>query len=109
MSQDSSSQRRGRAGRVREGLCVRAYPRRMWSLLPANTLPEILRAPLQGLCLQIKLLRLGRIDSVLAEVCCSAVSFGSFCVVVVIFPVRIQGMVLWLCSLLCTATALLQL
>jgi HrpA-like RNA helicase len=66
-SQDSSNQRRGRAGRVREGLCVRCYPSAMWAKLSRHTTPEILRTPLQSLCLQIKLLGLGAIHALLAH------------------------------------------
>lgn len=68
MSQDSSNQRRGRAGRVREGMCFRVYPSHMWPLLPVHTTPEILRSPLQSLCLQVKLLKLGDISDVLGQV-----------------------------------------
>lgn len=66
-SQDSSNQRRGRAGRVRAGVCLRMYPRDMFPMLSVHTLPEIQRTPLEQLCLQVKLLRLGGVRSFLAQ------------------------------------------
>ncbi|KAJ1767984.1 helicase [Coemansia sp. RSA 1813] len=54
-SQASATQRRGRAGRVREGTCYRLYTRSMeQQLMPAHDEPEIRRAPLEQVCLQAK-------------------------------------------------------
>ena len=67
-SQDSANQRRGRAGRVTAGACIRVYPRDMFAMMNVHTLPEIQRTPLEQLCLQIKLLKLGGVKRFLAQV-----------------------------------------
>lgn len=45
--QAAAQQRRGRAGRVRPGVCYRLFSRRTWARMPRDTPPEIARAPLQ--------------------------------------------------------------
>ena len=45
--QASAQQRRGRAGRVRPGVCYRLFSSRTWDRMPRDTPPEIQRAPLQ--------------------------------------------------------------
>lgn len=67
ISKASAHQRRGRAGRVQPGVCYRLYPRLVFDAMPQYQLPEILRTPLQELCLQIKSLQLGAIESFLAK------------------------------------------
>ncbi|OAE31756.1 hypothetical protein AXG93_4874s1190 [Marchantia polymorpha subsp. ruderalis] len=68
ISQANSKQRSGRAGRVRSGHCYCLFTRnRFEKLMRPFQLPEILRVPLVELCLQIKLLRLGRIASFLEQ------------------------------------------
>ncbi|KAF3164344.1 hypothetical protein TWF751_009720 [Orbilia oligospora] len=54
-SRASCKQRRGRAGRVREGNCYKLYTRNaeMEKMKEATT-PEILRVPLENICLTIK-------------------------------------------------------
>lgn len=49
VSLDRAEQRRGRAGRVREGVCYRLWSRAEESLHPVKTLPEILDADLASL------------------------------------------------------------
>jgi len=54
VSQAAAQQRRGRAGRVAPGTCYRLWPSRMWSRMAAQQPPEVLRVPLQQLCLTTK-------------------------------------------------------
>ncbi|KAI7992631.1 DExH-box ATP-dependent RNA helicase DExH1 [Camellia lanceoleosa] len=67
ISKASAHQRRGRAGRVQPGVCYRLYPKLIHDAMPQYQLPEILRTPLQELCLHIKSLQLGVIGSFLAK------------------------------------------
>ena len=55
-SQDSLTQRKGRAGRVREGVSFKLIRRKTFNRLPAHGTPEIKRVPLDHLVLQIKAL-----------------------------------------------------
>lgn len=59
-------QRRGRVGRTRPGVCIRLYSRAHFAALHDFQTPEMLRTPLDGLCLHILALGLGAPEEVLA-------------------------------------------
>ncbi|KAG4204569.1 hypothetical protein ERO13_A04G054700v2 [Gossypium hirsutum] len=67
ISKASAHQRRGRAGRVQPGVCYRLYPKLIHDAMLEYQLPEILRTPLQELCVHIKSLQLGSVGSFLAK------------------------------------------
>ncbi|XP_076614901.1 ATP-dependent RNA helicase DHX29 [Chaetodon auriga] len=53
VSKASALQRQGRAGRVRSGFCFRLYPKYRFDAFMDYSVPEILRVPLEELCLHI--------------------------------------------------------
>ncbi|XVE58736.1 hypothetical protein DITRI_Ditri04bG0193000 [Diplodiscus trichospermus] len=67
ISKAAARQRRGRAGRVQPGECYRLYPECVYDTFADYQLPELLRTPLQSLCLQIKSLELGGITEFLSR------------------------------------------
>ncbi|RVW74625.1 DExH-box ATP-dependent RNA helicase DExH5, mitochondrial [Vitis vinifera] len=66
ISQASARQRRGRAGRVQPGECYHLYPSCVYEAFSEYQLPELLRTPLNSLCLQIKSLQVGSIGEFLS-------------------------------------------
>ena len=63
VSQASANQRKGRCGRVSDGVCVRLYSKDDFDSRPQFTDPEILRTNLASVLLQMASLRLGRVES----------------------------------------------
>src|SRR5690606_8550143 len=60
--QSSADQRKGRAGRVSEGVCVRLYSEKDYLERPRFTQPEIQRANLADVILRLKAFGLGDIE-----------------------------------------------
>jgi ATP-dependent RNA helicase DHX57 len=60
-------QRRGRAGRTAPGAAYKLYSRRTAAALPAQQAPEMLRVPLEALCLRVKALVTGAVAETLAQ------------------------------------------
>ena len=56
VSKASAKQRKGRAGRVSEGVCYRMYTRARFAKLDAFEEPEVKRLPLTEVCLQAKVI-----------------------------------------------------
>ncbi|KAK2873394.1 hypothetical protein FQN49_002392 [Arthroderma sp. PD_2] len=56
-SQAACKQRRGRAGRVRNGTCYKLYTRNAEMNMASRPEPEIRRVPLEQLCLSVKAMR----------------------------------------------------
>ncbi|BCS97538.1 ATP-dependent helicase [Desulfoluna limicola] len=62
ISRSSADQRKGRCGRVENGVCVRLFDEASFHSRPLFTLPEILRANLAEVILRMLSLRLGRVE-----------------------------------------------
>ena len=62
ISQASAEQRKGRCGRVGEGICIRLFDEADFAERPEFTDPEILRTNLASVILQMKHLRLGAVE-----------------------------------------------
>lgn len=63
ISQSSANQRCGRAGRLRDGVCVRLYSEEDFKNRPQFTQPEIQRANLAEVILRMKAFRLGEVET----------------------------------------------
>ena len=62
ISQSSAEQRKGRSGRVQEGVCVRLYSEEDYLARPEYTQPEIQRSNLAEVILRMLDLRLGEVE-----------------------------------------------
>ena len=60
ISRASAEQRKGRCGRLAEGVCIRLYSEREFAARPEFTDPEIQRSNLASVILRMSALRLGR-------------------------------------------------
>jgi len=63
ISRSSAEQRKGRCGRVQNGICIRLYSQEDFSQKPLYTPPEIMRSNLAGVILRMLSLKLGSITS----------------------------------------------
>lgn len=63
VSQSSANQRKGRAGRVQDGVCIRLYSEEDFNARPPFTQPEIQRANLAEVILRMKAFHLGNIET----------------------------------------------
>jgi ATP-dependent helicase HrpA len=63
VSQSSANQRKGRAGRMQDGVCIRLYSEEDFAARPAFTQPEIQRANLAEVILRMKAFGLGDIET----------------------------------------------
>ena len=67
ISQANAQQRMGRAGRLRRGICIRMYTQQQYNTFQPYQLPELLRSSLEEVCMQVKLMNLGSIQSFLSR------------------------------------------
>ncbi len=63
ISRSSADQRKGRCGRVQNGICIRLFSEEDYLSRPLYTPPEILRSSLAGVILRMLALDLGDIDT----------------------------------------------
>ncbi len=63
ISRSSADQRKGRAGRVQKGVCIRLFTEEDYLSRPAHTPPEILRSNLAEVILRMLYLNLGHPDA----------------------------------------------
>lgn len=66
-SRAACKQRRGRAGRVRAGVCYKLYTRNRQEEMPERPDPEIRRVPLEQLCLSVRAMGVANVPAFLAS------------------------------------------
>jgi len=59
-------QRRGRCGRVSEGFCFRLVTKKFYDQMPQEAVPEMGKASLEAVVLQVKILNMGSPEEILA-------------------------------------------
>jgi ATP-dependent helicase HrpA len=63
ISQSSANQRKGRCGRLSEGICIRLYSEADFNQRPLYTIPEIQRCNLADVILRLKAHQLGAVET----------------------------------------------
>ena len=63
ISQSSANQRKGRCGRVAEGICIRLYSEDDFNNRPEFTPPEIFRSNLASVILRLKAFKFGEVET----------------------------------------------
>ena len=63
ISQASANQRKGRCGRVADGICIRLYSKEDFLARPEFTDPEIRRSSLAAVILRMQAIRLGKVEA----------------------------------------------